>query len=157
LPLVQARCLVPPTRTARPPLRGSLQWRLISHLSLNHLSIVQGGGKEALQEILRLYAFSDDEDMRQRIAGITGLKSENSVSRVLFELGPTFCRGLDVELEFDEEQFAGSSVFLLASILERFIGLYSGLNSYSRLTARTRQRRHILKRWPARIGAQNVL
>jgi len=157
LPLLQARCIVPPTRTARPPLRGSLQWRLISHLSLNHLSIVQGGGKDALHEILRLYAFSDDEDMRQRIAGITNVKSESSVSRVLFELGPTFCRGLDVEMEFDEEQFAGSGVFLLAAVLERFLSHYSGLNSYSRLTARTRQRRAILKRWPARIGAQLVL
>jgi len=157
LPLLQARCIVPPTKTARPPMRGSLQWRLISHLSLNHLSIVQGGGRNALQEILRLYAFTDDDGIRQQIAGITDLKSESSVSRVLFELGPTFCRGLDVELEFDEEQFAGSGVFLLASVLERFLSHYSGLNSYSRLTARTRQRRAILKRWPARIGAQKVL
>jgi len=69
-PLLQARCIVPPTRTPGRRLRGSLQWRLISHLSLNHLSIVQGGGKDALHEILRLYAFSDDEDMRQRIAGL---------------------------------------------------------------------------------------
>ena len=157
LPLLQARCIVPPTRTARPPLRGSLQWRLISHLSLNHLSIMEGGGKNALQEILRLYAFSNDEDMRQRIAGITDVKSESSVSRVLFDLGPTFCRGLDVELEFDEEQFAGSGVFLLAAVLERFLSHYSAVNSYSRLTARSRQRRAVLKRWPARIGAQQVL
>lgn len=157
LPLLQARCIVPPTKTARPPLRGSLQWRLISHLSLNHLSIVEAGGKEALQEILRLYAFTDDEDVRQRIAAITNVSSENSVGRVLFELGPAFCRGLDVEIEFDEEQFAGSGVFLLAAVLERFLGLYSGVNSYSRLTARTRQRRGILKRWPARIGAQAIL
>jgi type VI secretion system protein ImpG len=157
LPLVQARCIVPPTKAARPPLRGGLQWRLVSHLSLNHLSIVQGGGREALQEILRLYAFSEDEDIRKRIAGITGLKSESSVSRVLFESGVAFCRGLDVELEFDEEQYAGSGVFLLASVLERFFGLYSAVNSYSRLAARTRQRRGLLKRWPARVGEQRVL
>jgi len=157
LPLVQARCIVSPTKTVRPPLRGSLQWRLISHLSLNHLSIVQGGGREALQEILRLYAFTEDEDVRKRIAGIAGLKSESSVSRVLFDSGVAFCRGLDVDLEFDEEQYAGSGVFLLASVLERFFGLYSAVNSYSRLTARTRQRRGILKRWPARVGAQKVL
>lgn len=157
LPLVQARCIVPPTKTVRPPLRGSLQWRLISHLSLNHLSIVQAGGRDALQEILRLYAFAEDEDVRKRIAGITGLKSESSVSRVLFDSGVAFCRGLDVEIEFDEEQFVGSGVFLLASVAERFFGLYSAVNSYSRLTARTRQRRGILKRWPARVGAQRVL
>ena len=156
LPLVEARCIVSPTPTARPPLGGNLQWRLISHLSLNYLSIVQDGGKEALQEILRLYAFSDTEDINKRIAGITGLKSESSVARVLFTSGVAFCRGLDVELEFDEEQYAGSGVFLLASVLERFFGLYSALNSYSRLTARTR-RRGVLKRWPARIGEQRVL
>jgi type VI secretion system protein ImpG len=157
LSLVQARCIVPPTRTVRPPLRGSLQWRLISHLSLNHLSIVQAGGREALQEILRLYTFSEDEDVKKRIAGITALKSESSVSRVLFETGVAFCRGLDLELEFDEEQFAGSGVYLLASVLERFLGLYSSVNSYSRLTARTRQRRGVLKRWPVQVGLQKVL
>jgi type VI secretion system protein ImpG len=155
LPLVQARCLVPPTRTARPPMRGSLQWRLISHLSLNHLSIVQGGGREALQEILRLYAFNEDEDIRKRILGITSVVGESSVSRVVFDTGVAFCRGLDVELEFDEEQYAGSGVYLMAAVLERFFGLYSAVNSYSRLTARTRQRP--LKRWPARVGEHKVL
>jgi type VI secretion system protein ImpG len=157
LPLVQVRCLVPPSKTARPPLRGSLQWRLISHLSLNHLSIVQAGGKEALQEILRLYAFGEDEDIRKRILGITGVKSESTVSRVQFDSGVAFCRGLDLDLEFDEEQYAGSGVYLLAAVLERFFGLYSAVNSYSRLTARSRKRRGVLKRWPPRIGEQQVL
>ena len=32
----------------------SVLWRLVSHLSLNYLSLVQEG-KDALQEILRLY------------------------------------------------------------------------------------------------------
>jgi type VI secretion system protein ImpG len=157
LPMIQARCIVPPTRTVRPPMRGSLQWRLISHLSLNRLSIVQSGGREALQEILRLYAFVGDEDVRKRISGITGVTSEGSVAPVSFESGVALCRGVDVDLEFDEEQFAGSGVFLLAAVLERFFGLYSAVNSYSRLTVRTRQRKAILKRWPARIGDQRVL
>jgi type VI secretion system protein ImpG len=153
---VEARCIVSPTTTARLPLGGELQWRLISHLSLNHLSVVQRGGREALQEILRLYAFTDAEDINKRIAGITELKSEASVARVLFKSGVAFCRGLDVEVEFDEDQYAGSGVYLLASVLDRFFALYSAINSYSRLTARTR-RRGVLKRWPARIGEQRVL
>lgn len=156
LPSVEARCIVPPSMTSRPPLGGELQWRLISHLSLNHLSIVQRGGREALQEILRLYAFTDAEAINKQIAGITGLKSEASVARVLFRSGVAFCRGLDVEVEFDDEQYAGSGVYLLASVLDRFFALYSAINSYSRLTARTR-RRGVLKRWPARIGEQRVL
>jgi type VI secretion system protein ImpG len=157
LPMVQARCIVHPTKTVRPPMRGSLQWRLISHLSLNHLSIMKGGGREALQEILRLYAFDADEDVRKRISGITDLASESSVAAVAFDSGVAFCRGLDLNLEFDEEQYAGSGVFLLASVLERFFGLYTAVNSYTRLTARARQRKAILKRWPVRIGSQSIL
>ena len=41
--LVQALCLRKPTQTVRPPQRRGLEWRLISHLSLNHLSIVEKG------------------------------------------------------------------------------------------------------------------
>jgi type VI secretion system protein ImpG len=157
LPLVQARCLVKPKPASRAPLRGSLQWRLISHLALNRLSIVQGGGLPALQEILRLYCFSEDEDTRKRILGLTALHSEASVSRVVFDSGVAFCRGLDIEVEFDEEQFAGSGPYLLACVLERFFGLYSAVNSYTRLTARSKQRREVIRRWPPRIAEQRIL
>ena len=80
LPEVQIRCITSPSAPVRSELRGSLEWRLLSHLSLNHLSILQAGGLEALQEILRLYVFTDDEEIRRRIVGITGLKSEPDVS-----------------------------------------------------------------------------
>ncbi len=49
-------CLRAPSPTLRPPLGKGQLWRLISHLSLNYLSLVDG--KDALQEILRLYNFS---------------------------------------------------------------------------------------------------
>jgi type VI secretion system protein ImpG len=157
LPMVQARCLVKPTPPVQPRMRGALQWRLISHLAVNRLSIVQGGGLEALREILRLYCFEEDEETRRRIAGLSRLSSRASVSRVEFDSGISFCRGLDVELEFDEEQFAGSGAFLMASVLERFFGIYSAINSWTRLTALSRQRRIPVHRWPARIGQQRVL
>jgi type VI secretion system protein ImpG len=156
-PNLEARCLTKPTPAVRPPLGGGLQWRLVSHLALNRLSIVQGGGSEALREILKLYCFQEDEDARKRIDGITGLRSRSSVSRIPFDFGVTFCRGLDVEVDLDEEQFTGSSAFLLASVLDRFFALYSALNSYSRLTATSKQRRTPIHRWPARIGEQRVL
>jgi type VI secretion system protein ImpG len=152
--LARARFLRKPTPAVRPPMRRGLQWRLISHLSLNHLSIVKNGST-ALQEILRLYDFSDDPVIRSQIAGITDVTSRSSVSRVLSETGVTFCRGTDVTLEFDEEQFVGTGVFLLACVLERFLGLYSAVNSFSRVTARTRK--GVLKQWPPLAGEQFVL
>jgi type VI secretion system protein ImpG len=152
--LVRARCLRKPTSPIRPPARRGLQWRLISHLSLNHLSIV-AKGREALQEILRLYDFSDDPAIRRQIAGITGVTSRSCVSRVASDTGVTFCRGTDVTLEFDEDQYVGAGVFLLASVLQRFLGLYSAINSFSRVTARTKK--GVLKQWPPLAGEQILL
>ena len=152
--LLRTRCVRRPTRTARPPLRRGLQWRLISHLSLNHLSIVEKG-RDALQEILRLYDFSNDLAIRRQIAGISDVTSHSSVSRVTSETGVTFCRGTNVIISFDEDQYVGSGVFLLSSVLERFLGLYSSVNSYSRLMVRTSK--GALKQWPPRLGEQILL
>jgi len=152
--LVRARCLRRPTPASRPPMRRGLEWRLISHLSLNHLSIVDQG-REALQEILRLYDFSDDPAIRKQIAGIVGVSSRPAVSRVYSETGVTFCRGTDVTIQFDEDQYIGTGVFLLASVLERFLGLYCAVNSFSRLTATTRK--GVLKQWAPLAGEQNLL
>jgi type VI secretion system protein ImpG len=152
--LVQARCLRKPSPTVRAPAGRSLQWRLISHLSLNHLSIVENGS-EALQEILRLYDFSDDPVVRRHIAGLTGVSSRPCISRVTSETGVAFCRGTDVTLEFDEDQYVGAGVFLLACVLQRFLGLYSAVNSFSRVTAKTRK--GTLKQWPPLAGEQILL
>ncbi|HEY3455997.1 MAG TPA: type VI secretion system baseplate subunit TssF [Bryobacteraceae bacterium] len=152
--LVQVRCLLKPAHTIRPPLRKGLQWRLISHLSLNHLSIVEKG-RDAFQEILRLYDFNDDPAIRKQIAGILNIASEACVSKVASGMGVTFCRGTDVTVEFDETAYAGASVFLLASVLQRFLGLYSAVNSFSRVTVKTSK--GVLKRWPPLAGEQILL
>jgi len=152
--LVHARCLRRPTPTVRPPVRRGLQWRLISHLSLNHLSIVQRGS-EALQEILRLYDFSDDPAIRRQIAGLIGVNSRSCISRVTSDTGVAFCRGTDVTLQFDEDQYVGTGVFLLSCVLQRFLGLYSAVNSFSRVTAKTKK--GTLKQWPPLAGEQILL
>jgi len=151
-PLLVVRCRFRPTETLRPAARRGLQWRLISHLSLNGMSIVSG--PEAIQEILKLYDFSEDPVVARQIAGITGVQSKNRVARVTSENGIVMCLGTQVEMEFDEEQFVGTSAFLMASVLERFLALYSALNSFTQLTATTKQRKGILKQWPPRSGDQ---
>jgi type VI secretion system protein ImpG len=62
-----------------------------------------------------------------------------------------------VSLEFDEEKFVGSGVFLFASVLEKFLGLYTSLNSFTQLIATSQQREQPLKRWPPRAGEQILL
>jgi type VI secretion system protein ImpG len=140
-----------PTPTLRPPMGRNALWRLISHLALNYLSIVEDG-KDALQEVLRLYNFSDSADVDKQIAGIVGLSSKRHFARINSESGIAFARGTQVHMEFDEEDFAGSGVYLFAAVIDHFLGLYASLNSFSQLVVKTRQRREVLKQWPPRAG-----
>jgi type VI secretion system protein ImpG len=145
------RCLRKPTATIRPPMRKGAQWRLISHLALNHLSIVDSG-REALLEILNLYNFADSPALRKEIGGLTGVHSEQSTMRVGSAQRMAFVRGTDVKLEFDEDQYVGSGVYLFASVLERFLALYCNLNSFVRVSVNSKQRERTLASWPPRAG-----
>ncbi|MBV8453132.1 MAG: type VI secretion system baseplate subunit TssF, partial [Deltaproteobacteria bacterium] len=149
-PVIRIQCLKKPTEAARAPLRRSAHWRLLSHLALNYLSICEGG-RAALQEILQLYDFWGTAT-QQQIEGIADIHSRRVVARPPSMGWNGFCRGLEVTIEFDEEKYVGSGVFLLASVLERFLGLYSSLNSFSQLVATSKQRKEPLKRWPPRAG-----
>ncbi len=154
--IARARLLKKPTPTWRAPMRMANQWRLISHLSLNHLSIVDGG-RDALLEILSLYNFADSATLRKQIAGIVAVRSQPSLSRVGKAPRQSFVRGTDIELVFDEEQYVGSGAYLLARVLDLFFGLYCTANSYTRLTARSVQREDPLASFAPRAGAQALI
>lgn len=157
--LSRVRCLTKPTETIRPPQRRSVQWRLISHLNLNYLSLVnsENGKPEALQEILHLYNFNDSSVTRKQILGITAVETRKAVRQIGGRIGAGFVRGLETTLTFDEDEFVGSGMYLFACVLERFLGLYSSLNSFNQMTLRTVQREEIVKRFPPRAGEQNLL
>jgi len=156
LPLQRIVALIKPTDTLRPPLAKDSQWRLISQLSLNYLSLVENG-REALQEILRLYNFTNSTYSEKHIAGLVSVAGRRHFARVVSEDGMAFARGTKVDMEFDEEQFVGSGVYLFAAVLECFLGLYVSMNSFSQLRVRTRQRKEILKQWPPRAGRKILL
>ncbi|MCC7340771.1 MAG: type VI secretion system baseplate subunit TssF [Bryobacterales bacterium] len=145
-----------PTNSVAPPVGRGLLWRLISHLSLNYLSLVSDG-KEALQEILKLYNFSNSAYLEKQILGIEAVRSEPHFARILSDTGISFVRGVRVNVEFDEEQFVGGGVFLFASVLERFLGLYAAMNSFSQLVVSTKQRREVMREWPPRAGDEILL
>lgn len=151
-----ARLLKKPTATWRAPMRLANQWRLISHLALNHLSIVDGG-REPLLEILSLYNYADSASLRKQIAGIVDVRSAPSVTRIGLAPRQAFVRGTDIELSFDEDQYVGSGVYLLSRVLDLFFGLYCTGNSYTRLSVRSRQREEPITRFPPRAGALHLI
>ncbi|HKC50510.1 MAG TPA: type VI secretion system baseplate subunit TssF [Myxococcota bacterium] len=155
-----------PSEPLRSPVGRSSRWRVISHLALNHLSLTdetggpergQRGALDALREILKLYDFADSAVTRQRIAGLVGLRTRRIVRRAGMGAHAGFARGTEVELSFDPDLYAGTGVFLFASVLEAFLGLYAATNSFTETVARTRLREGVLKRWPPRAGEKRLL
>ncbi len=152
----KAICLRKPTATVRPPVGKNSMWRLVSHLSLNYLSLVEEG-KNALQEILRLYNYTDSAFLQNQIAGINRVESRKHFALVPTEYGVAPARGTRVHMELDEEQFVGGGAYLFASVLECFLGLYVSLNSFSQLVATSLQRKEVLREWPPRAGSQMLI
>lgn len=157
-PISRILCLAQPTRQLSPPMRGQTLWRLVSHLSLNHLSL-RGGevSLAALREILRLYSHAGDDSIEKQIVGIHALSSRPVVRRIGSEAWRGFCRGTEVTLEFDETLYAGANAFLLSAVLSRFLALHAATDSFTELVARSRQREEIWRRWPAQAGEKIVL
>lgn len=164
-PLSRIRCLRSPTPTLRPPVRRGAHWRLISHLNLNHLSISDPTeGRDALREILRLYDFFEPESgqqmsavVRQVIEGITAVSSRRVVGRTGGPTSSGFARGIEVTIEFDEQKYIGTGMFLFACVLERFLGLYTSINSFSQLQAKAKQGEGYFKKWPPRSAELPLL
>ena len=157
-PVTQIHCLTQPTVTRRAPLRQGTLWRLISHLSLNHLSLCDSDqGADALREILTLYDYVASDVSRSSIDGVQNISSRPAVGRV--DQGPAggLCRGLEVTVDFDEERYSGGGVFLLMCVLDRFLGLSCSVNSFTRFVATTNHRERPIKKWPPRSGTRVLL
>ncbi len=164
-PLSRIQCVQSPSLPLRPPLRRGSYWRLISHLCLNHLSLADATeGRDAFHEILRLYDVSDPGSDKQRamvtrqlIEGIVSVSSRRATGRLSGAGRVSFCRGMEITIEFDEQKYVGSGVLLFASVLERFLALYTTINSFTQLVAKTTQGDGPLKIWPPRAGDHTLI
>lgn len=153
-------CLSKPTRPIDPPLGGPVLWKLISHLSLNYLSLTQGKDSlTALREILRLYGNVIKRDVSLQINGLRKMTTRRVVRRMGKEAWRGFCEGTEVTLRIDERNYSGGEGFLLASVLNHFLALYASVNSFTELVlvAEGDQREGPWKRWQPMAGEQIIL
>jgi type VI secretion system protein ImpG len=147
-----------PSAPLRLPNRQQGRWRLISHLLLNHLSIVGGAdGAEALKEMLRLYDFRDSPETRALIDGIVSISAEQRTARAPGGGIGALCRGIEIVLTLEERAIAESGAFLLAAVLERVLALQATINSFTRLSVAVKGRPGYLRRWPPRAGDKPLL
>ncbi|MDH5447124.1 MAG: type VI secretion system baseplate subunit TssF [Gammaproteobacteria bacterium] len=157
-PTERIRCVTQPSSVVRPPMRNHARWRLISHLSLNHLSITgRDDATEALKEILRLYDFKESSVTRGLIESILSVKARPISAPLTIDGHATMCRGMEIEVELDDKLLTGSSAYLFASVLEHFFALYCSINSFTRVLVKIANKEGYLKKCPPRAGERPLL
>ena len=156
LPITGVKVLRGPSRPRGALADGERGWRLVNHLSLNHLSILDradGGGVTALRELLGLYADPGDPASRRQVDAITRVASSPVVRRLPVPGPIAFGRGLAIELALDELAFPGGGAFLFGSVLEKFFARYVSMNAFTQTTLSSESRGRV-GAWPPRVGAR---
>lgn len=147
-----------PTPTRRPINQDDWVWRLISHLSLNHLSLATDSKGELLREILGLYNSSDQEDVHKAIDSVRNVSYRRATARIPDTgKGPGICRGIEIHLELDEERFEGNGAFVFATVLDRFFSLFASINSFTRLIVSSNGDSQLLYEGKARSGTKFLI
>lgn len=153
---VEFRNITPPTASVSPPLGTNLLWRLLSHLSLNYLSLSR---VENLRALLELYLFPETRERvatlanKRRIAGIQSVEanpSDRLVSGIMM-------RGQEIKLRIRQDHFASAGdLFLFGCVLDHFLGGYASVNTYTRFSIQEILKGDIYQ-WPARIGDRPLI
>ena len=142
-PIASIRCLRKPTASGYPPLGGASRWALISNLTLNRMSLSNDPASlDSFKRILSLYTLSASLAVQRQIESIRRM-TVRKVTRRLPEPSPraaaphapwqSFRQGLDVTLLIDPGVSDGGAHLLFESVLQEFVKLYAGINSFVHL------------------------
>lgn len=154
-PAGKIHCLDKPTMPGYPALGGGTLWRLVSSLTLGHLSLGGDQGLTALKEILRLYCPDNRPALRRQIEGIVEMDCRRTLRRCGGEAWRGFRPGtaITLTLDGDDRLFAGGSRGILAGVLRHFLALHASMNSFTEVAVRVRPEQDDWIRWAPLSGS----
>jgi type VI secretion system protein ImpG len=158
-PVEAIRCLAGPTKPRPSVAHGDTTWRLISHLSLNYLSLIDNDrahGAMGLRALLNLYADQYDAATQRQIEGVKSIAARAVNGRIPTSGPITFGRGVEITLTCDEAAFEGMGCFLLGLVLQEFFAKYVSINSFTTMVLRSTERGEVM-RWAPNQGRVQIL
>lgn len=151
-------CLLPFTPTVRPSQGDGAIWRLVSQLSLNHLSVTgEEDGAEALREILRVNDLVDSAVTRNVVGSVESVTSRPSLVRIREGGMLGLVRGVEVRVQLDEARLGSIGAFQFGLILDRFLAASVATNSFVQLVTSSSKSEDGWHRWPPRSGTRRLL
>ena len=156
-PVRAIRCVAGPTRPRAAMAEGQAAWKLVSHLQLNYLSLLEhDDGAAALREMLLLYSDEYDAASRRLIEGLREVRSAPIVRRLPIAGPVTYGRGIEIRLTCEDQAFEGTGAYLFGSVMQHFFARYVSLNSFTETVLHTQERNEVA-RWTARSGTRPTL
>ncbi|MDX7988229.1 type VI secretion system baseplate subunit TssF [Xenorhabdus sp. 12] len=159
IPIEQILFLKKPTIPHPALAEGATAWVLISQLQMNYTNFMdkdEQEGTQALRQLLSLYANLAEPAVARQINGIRHC-SLKEIHRRVPKPGPiVFARGVSIRLEVNEQEFAGSSPWLLGSVLEKLFSRLVTMNSFIEMSLYSHQRGQI-GFWSTRMGSKKLL
>jgi type VI secretion system protein ImpG len=151
---------IPPSPQRDPLWSGDERWRLVSNFALAQESLSGPDGLDVLRNILKQYSPPDDAYSQRQIEGVNKLATEILFHPVRPSANhPTggLVRGLNIDLQLDEDAFRGGSPFIFASVLDVFMGLRSAINHVTRLRLFLNGHKGVYHQWVPRCGDRPLL
>jgi type VI secretion system protein ImpG len=144
------RNLTRPTEPIYPRLGAGTEWRFVSQMALNLVSL---SDPAAFRALLALYDAGEQPANRRRIESVREAKL---TPRETLDRGAPI-RGTALALTVDETHFDDfGDLLLFSEVLSEFLSLYSGVNSFTELTV-VQTPSGALLRCPATRGKQTSI
>ncbi len=151
-----------PTRVRWPVTGGAQTWHFISHLALNHLSLLdapergyESASGGALSGVLQLYDWTGEPANARRLSGLTAVTIRDQ--RAVIVRQGTVVQGMEVRVDIDESCFTDiGDAYLFGQVLRHFLALYATINSFVRLRVQCTKSNEEWQ-WPALDGRQMMI
>ena len=154
--LVDFGNITAPSESRRVPSGKAVLWRLLSHLSINYLSLAD---TDNLKSLLELYIFpghagnKQEVANRKRIDGINSIKV-SSCDRLVDGIP---MRGQAIQVSLNSTSFSSQGdMYLFGMLLDRVLASFASLNcftEFSLVDSNTEEAYH----WPIRAGDRPLI
>ena len=154
---VTCRSLTQPTTAILPPIGSNILWELISQLTINSASLAN---IDSLKALLTLHLMKQGNRDKKRV--LANEKRINSIKKIETKnieqlINGSITKGLEIRLIISQSHFAGAGDFyLFGMILDMFFGLYSSINTFTKLVIKEIDTGETFT-WNPRLGSRQLI
>jgi type VI secretion system protein ImpG len=154
--MIEFRNIIAPSESQDAPSGNSILWRLLSHLSLNYLSLAD---TDNLKALLELYIFSGNAGNKQDVANrkrIDGIQTI-TVKGCDRLMGGVSMRGQAINIIVNPVNFLSTGdMYLFGMLLNHLLGSFSSLNSFTEFSLTDSATAEVYS-WPIRVGDRPLI